>query len=100
MRDVVDELRKLVPEQIEFNIRGVERRKSIAAFGHQPSQLHCGLRSAQISDDGHDEILALERAHELKVVLGDEKIPLMSLTVGFEEQLAVRRVIVSRSTAR
>src|SRR5687767_10646551 len=91
-------LKASVAEEVELDIRDIERREAFAAFGEQSADSRDGLRSAHVADHGDDQVPLMEALEELKVLFRGEEAA-GSRRVTRQKQLSIRWIVASRRAA-
>src|SRR5262249_41202992 len=89
-----------VAEQVELDVRDVERRQLLAARRDRLADVDDRGRTAQIAGDRYHEILLLEPAHELERILRREKAAMAPGRVRVEQQIPVGGVVPLRRPSR
>ncbi len=88
-----------VPKQVVLDVGHVECREVLAALRHQGANRGHRVRAAQVADDRNDQVLPFERPHELKITLRCQVVPLASVAISREQQVAIGRVEGARPSS-
>ena len=77
-----------VAEQIELDVRRVERGEPVAARAHQPRDRGQAVGPLKLPTTGITRSRCSRSPHEGEILLGRQIIPPMPLSIGFEQQIA------------
>src|SRR5262249_9300267 len=93
----VDEPRKAsLAEEVELDIRRVERGERLLTRRQGPSDCRNGRWAGEIAYNRNYEIAGLKRFQELEVVLRDQEAAALARAIFLEREIAIGRVIPLR----